>query len=114
MTDDSKALDQTIKAWLEQQRAKALKEAETENRIMSSRSITISREFGCEGFPLAVTLKELLDDASGDTWTIFDRGLIERLEAQYDLTVEFLEHLGDKAAAVDRLKAMLSRPWAKD
>jgi|SRR3989339_164827 len=113
MTDDSKALDQTIKAWLEQQREKALKEAETENRVMSSRSITISREFGCEGFPLAVAIKELLDDISGDTWTIFDSNLIEKLEAEYDLTKEFLEHLGDKAAAVDRLKAMLSRQWSK-
>lgn len=114
MSEDNRELDLKISAWLEQQRQKALKEAETENRIMSSRSVTISREFGCEGYPLAVALKELLEDASGDKWTIFDRSLIERLEADYDLTRDFLEHLGEKAGAVERLKAMLDRDYGHD
>ncbi|MDT8448124.1 MAG: cytidylate kinase-like family protein [bacterium] len=114
MSREIHELDRKIAAWLEQQRAKALKEAETENRIMSSRSITISREYGCEGYPLAVALKELLEDASGDQWTIFDRSLIEKLETEYDMTKEFLDHLGDKASAVDRLKAMLSRNWSEE
>jgi len=114
MSTESQKLDSKITAWLEQQRVKALKEAETENRVMSSRTVTISREFGCEGYPLAVALKEILEDASGDKWTIFDRNLIEKLEREYDLTKEFLEKLGEKASAVERLKAMLSRSWAKD
>ena len=114
MSEEVGVLDRKIAAWLDQQRTKALKEAETENRIMSSRSITISREFGCEGYPLAVALKALLDDASGDEWTIFDRGLIEKLEQEYDLTKEFLDHLGDKAKTVDRLKAMMNRQWSKE
>jgi len=105
-------LDLKISAWLEQQRRKALKEAETDNRIMSSRSVTISREFGCEGYPLAVALKTLLEDASGDKWTIFDRALIERLENEYDLSKEFIDGLGGKETTVDRLKSMLSRNWA--
>ena len=114
MSSDDVVIDRKIVLWLEQQRQKALKEAETENRIMSSRSVTISREYGCEGYPLAVALKEMLEDASGDRWTIFDRSLIEKLEKEYDLTQEFLSHLGDKASGVDRLKAMLSRNWAGD
>ena len=114
MGSDDFALDQKITAWLEQQRRKALKEAETDNRIMSSRSVTISREFGCEGYPVAVALKDMLEGATGDQWTIFDRSLIEKLEREYDLTKEFLDHLGDKVSAVDRLKAMISRTWADE
>jgi len=111
MSTRDTGLDHKIAAWLDQQRRKALKEAETDNRVMSSRSVTISREFGCEGYPLAVALKTLLEDASGDKWTIFDRGLVERLEQEYDLTKEFLAQLGDKASAVDRLKGLVSRHW---
>lgn len=40
-------------------------------------TLTITRQFGCEAYPLAERLKGTLDTRTGDTWTIFDKALIE-------------------------------------
>jgi hypothetical protein len=66
-------------------------------------TITISRRFGCEAFPLAERLKGLLDGASGETWTIFDKALLERVSHDEHLTMTVLEDLGGRARAMDSI-----------
>jgi hypothetical protein len=66
-------------------------------------TITISRRFGCEAFPLAERLKALLDQATGDAWTIFDKALLERVSHDEHLSMALLEDLGGRARAVDSL-----------
>lgn len=50
--------------------------------------ITISREFGCQAYPLAETLHQRLNGRAGDqsTWTVLDRLLLEKIaqESGYD------------------------------
>ncbi|MBL8140024.1 MAG: cytidylate kinase-like family protein [Acidobacteria bacterium] len=64
-------------------------------------TLTISREFGCEGFPLAARLKELLDESTGESWTIFDRALIEMVAEDAVVTPRVLRHLGDMPRAFE-------------
>lgn len=67
-------------------------------------SITISREYGCEGYPLAERLKLLLEEATGGPWNIFDKALLEKVASDEKLSLQLLSHLGDESHAMDVLK----------
>lgn len=67
-------------------------------------SVTISREFGCEGYPLAQRLKELLEEASGMPWHVFDKALVDKVASDEKLSRELLAHLGNESHAQDVLK----------
>lgn len=56
-------------------------------------TVTISRQFGCEGFPLAIRLQEVLAKATGEPWSIFDKALVERV-AQ-DAEIQLFKELKD-------------------
>jgi cytidylate kinase len=67
-------------------------------------TITISREYGCEGYPLAERLKELFEASTGEPWNIFDKALVEKVASDEKLSLELLSHLGDESRAMDVLK----------
>lgn len=68
-------------------------------------SVTISREFGCEGYPLAQHLKDLLEAWSGEPWTLFDRALVDRVARDEKLSRDLLTRLGDESHGQDVLRA---------
>ena len=68
-------------------------------------SITLSREFGCEGYPLALRLKELLDEVSCLPWTVFDKALVDKVASDERVSRELLTHLGNESHAQDVLRA---------
>jgi hypothetical protein len=68
-------------------------------------SITLSREFGCEGYPLALHLKELLESISGLPWTVFDKALVDRVASNEQVSRDLLYHLGNESHAQDVLRA---------
>ena len=66
-------------------------------------TITISRRFGCEAFPLCEELKNVLDRLTGQVWTIFDKALIERVSQDEKLSLAVLADLGGPSRALDRI-----------
>ena len=66
-------------------------------------SITISRQYGCEGYPLAQRLQTLLEDASGRPWNIYDKALVDKVAADEHLSRQLLSRLGDETHAQDVL-----------
>ncbi len=70
-------------------------------------TITISRRFGCEAFPLSDRLKELLDAATGEPWNIFDKALLERVSQDEHLSMELLKNLGGPSRAADSIGSLL-------
>lgn len=68
-------------------------------------SVTISREYGCEGYPLAQHLKHLLEGASGKPWTVWDKALMDKVASDEQLSRELLKNLGDESHAQDVLRA---------
>jgi len=61
-------------------------------------SITISREFGCQAYPLAETLHTRLNeqDEAKTTWTLLDRLLLEKIakESGYEKSeLEYITHV---------------------
>ena len=65
-------------------------------------SITLSRQFGCEGFPLSLRLKERMEAATGEPWTIFDRALIDRVASDAGLSSRVLANLGDETRILEK------------
>jgi cytidylate kinase len=66
-------------------------------------SITISRQFGCEGFPLAERLKVLFERAAGEPWNIYDKTLIETVSEEQGISLNLLRRLGDMSHALEAL-----------
>lgn len=66
-------------------------------------TITLARKFGCEGFPVAERLQQLLAEASGEPWNVFDRALVEKVAQEENLSPKLLEDLGDMSRALEAL-----------
>lgn len=66
-------------------------------------TVTISRRFGCEGYPLAEHLKQLLDERTGEVWMIYDKALLERVSHDEHLSLTLLEGLGGPSRAADSI-----------
>lgn len=67
-------------------------------------TVTISRQFGCEGYPLAQRLKVLLEETSGQIWDVFDKALVDKVATDEKLSHRLLAHLGDESHAQDVLR----------
>ena len=74
-----------------------------ERRRTAAPTITLSRQFGCEGYPLAETLQALLTARTGETWTVFDKALIERVSQETKLSERFFGDIGDQRGLLDAL-----------
>lgn len=66
-------------------------------------TITLSRQFGCEGFPLAENLKGRFEEATGEPWNIYDKSLIEKVAQDEDISLHLLKNLGDMTHALEAL-----------
>jgi cytidylate kinase len=66
-------------------------------------TITISRLFGCEGFPLAEHLKTLFEQVSGEPWNIYDKSLVEKVAQDEDISLRLLQNLGDMTHVLEAL-----------
>lgn len=86
----SPSIDQRLAAWQQIQR-RLLQEPKPKLRP----TITLSRAFGCEGFPLADRLRTELQLRTGEPWNVYDKSLIEAVAKQEHLPVAQLEKLGN-------------------
>ena len=74
-------------------------------------TITISREFGCEAYPMAECLQNLMQKKTGDVWAIMDKGLLEEVALRNDLSEKILKNLGAKAGFLDEMLATFAPNW---
>lgn len=74
-----------------------------EPRRAAAPTITLSRQFGCEGYPLAETLQALLTARTGETWTVFDKALIERVSQETKLSERLFGSIGEQTELLDAL-----------
>lgn len=76
-------------------------------------TITISREFGCEGFPLAEKIKEILEKQTGEQWVIFDRALIEKVAQEVQLSPTEIKMIEDRSHFLDIFSSFRSKSVTK-
>jgi cytidylate kinase len=76
--------------------------------------LTISREFGCEGYPVAELLRELMMQKTGDEWVLIDKAILEAVAQHHNISEEILQHLGEKNHILDEVLATFSPRWKSD
>jgi cytidylate kinase len=78
-------------------------------------TITVSREFGCEAYPMTVCLKEIMEKKTGQPWTIMDKALLEEVAKHHQLSEELVRRLGEKKSRImDDVLATFSPHWKSD
>lgn len=81
---------------------------------LARQTVTISREFGCEAYPTAEKLKKIMEESSGEPWSLVDRTLIDEVARHYDLEAEILHNLGQRPRWLDDLLSSLSTKWKNE
>lgn len=74
-------------------------------------TITISREFGCEGYPVAESLREVLEAKTHESWSIMDRALLDEVAKNHHLLESVLGKLGEKSRALEEVVSTFSSSW---
>lgn len=74
-------------------------------------TITLSREYGCEAFPVAEQLRELLENKTGEHWLLMDKALLEEVSRNHSLSAEAMAGLGEKSRFLDEILATFSPRW---
>jgi cytidylate kinase len=88
---------------------------EVENHPRTSYpTITVSREFGCESYPMVQCLHKLLEKKTGNTWTIMDQALLEEVARDHGLLAKTLKALGEQPGFFDEIIATFAPAWRTD
>jgi cytidylate kinase len=85
-------VDNRISAWVKIVARK--KKEELAKKDKSGITITISRQFGCEGYPLAKILQKELEEKTGQDWIILDKDLIDKVAKDTNLSKTLIKDLG--------------------
>ena len=101
------SIDDRISDWIESKRRDQIEHRKRLNCF----TITLSREFGCEAYPLAFKLKELLEKSTEEDWNIFDRAFIEKLRVENGLNEEILSYLDKRSEFIENLIAKRQPSW---
>jgi cytidylate kinase len=76
--------------------------------------ITISREYGCEGYPVAEKLREIMMHKTGDEWVLIDKAILEEVARRHDISEEILQTLGENNRILNEVLATFSPRWKSD
>ncbi|MDA8428664.1 MAG: cytidylate kinase-like family protein [Geobacteraceae bacterium] len=77
-------------------------------------TITISREFGCEAYPMTECLKGLLEKKTGQDWIVMDKGLLGEVAKHHRLSEDILRGLGEKSRILDEMLATFTPRWKSE
>jgi cytidylate kinase len=77
-------------------------------------TVTLAREYGCEGYPVAQALQSLLEQRSGVPWVVMDRALLEAVAKEQHISAQILENLGTKNRFLDDMLSTFSPRWKSD
>ncbi|MBU2646496.1 cytidylate kinase-like family protein [bacterium] len=102
------SVDKRISAWMEIQKNRKIEDSQTKPAPIS---ITISREFGCEAYPLANSLKSRLEKMDGQLWTVFEEEMVSKITANDDISRYLVDNLGERSKYLDYIVSALLPYW---
>lgn len=76
--------------------------------------ITISREFGCEGYATAGKLCDLVSHKTGEKWILIDNAILDEVARNHNISEDILHHLGESNSILDEVMATFSPRWKTD
>lgn len=77
-------------------------------------TITISREFGCEAYPMAELLRQQMEKRTGESWALMDKALLDEVTKNHNLSDEVLANLGEKNRFLDEFFSTFSSKWKSE
>ncbi|WP_306532773.1 AAA family ATPase [Geobacter sp.] len=77
-------------------------------------TITLSREFGCEAFPVGEELVKLLERMTDEVWILVDKSLLDEVAKEKNISEDIIRSLGQKPRWLDDMFATLSPKWKSD
>lgn len=76
--------------------------------------LTLSREFGCEGYPVAELLRDIMMQETGDEWVLIDKAVLEEVARRHNISEDILGSLGEKNRILDEVLATFSPRWTSE
>ena len=76
--------------------------------------LTISREYGCEGYPVAELLRETLMQKTGEEWVLIDKNLLMEVAGRHNISEDILNGAGEKSRIMNEVLATFSPRWKSD
>ena len=80
----------------------------------SKSTITLTREFGCEAFPVAEELVRLAEKKTGERWVLVDKSLLDAVAKEHHIPAEIILALGKKPRWFDDMLTTFSQNWKGD
>jgi cytidylate kinase len=77
-------------------------------------TITLTREFGCEAFPIAEELVRQAEKKTGEPWLLVDKSLLDAVAREHSVPEEIMRSLGSKPRWFDDMIATFSSNWKSD
>lgn len=77
-------------------------------------TITISREFGCEAYPVAEELVKIAGEKTGESWLLADISLLDAVARDHKISPEVMLSLGSKPRWLDDMLATFTAGWKTD
>jgi hypothetical protein len=77
-------------------------------------TITLTREFGCEAFPIAEELVRQAEKKTGEPWVLIDKSLLDAVAREHRIPDEIIQSLGKKQRWFDDMLSTFSVNWKGD
>lgn len=77
-------------------------------------TITLSRQFGCEAFPVAEELIRRAEEKTGESWLLVDKALLDDVAREHRISPDLMQSLGEGPRWIDDVFASFSDRWKGD
>ena len=77
-------------------------------------TITLTREFGCEAFPIAEELVRQAQKKTGEAWVLVDKSLLDAVAREHAIPDKIMQSLGSKPRWFDDMISTFSANWKGD
>ena len=64
-------------------------------------TVTLTREFGCEGYPVVQSLQALLEERSGLPFVVMDQALLDTMAADHHISAQLPKEIGARNRFLD-------------
>lgn len=105
------SVDLRIGSLEEYNRKQKEKAAQHLKRPKARPCITISREYGCTGYPVAETLLKIMMHQTGEPWVMIDKAILDEVASRHNLSTDILQTLGEENRILDEFLATFSPRW---
>ena len=108
------SVDLRIGSLEEYNRRQTLKAGFAKEKEKRRPCLTISREFGCEAYPVAEILKDLMERQTGEQWFLMDKALLEEVARRHNVSEEILRSLGERNRLLNEVLSTFSAHWTSE